>query len=249
MRDRGFGILVVIIVLICVALSTTIVFGSDTMDACLRTSGVAPFMVQCDATRAWQPHVACESWSTTHFDWNFGDSDSATYVTGAKKNQDGGYHAAHVYEAAGTYVVTLTITHATDGDTSPVIETRTQTISVASENDVYASSTIFVAASGDDGNPGTEASPIKTWHEGRIRLLASSGPRRLLLKRGEGFVQTTSYTVGNVVGPFLIGSYGSIGDPVPFIDNTSGYPLLITSANPLELVYRDVKIVGAQGQG
>lgn len=230
-------------------LTPTYLCASDTMDACLKTSGTAPFLVHCDATRVWSPVVECQSIESTHFYWNFGDSDTPTYVTGAKKNRDTGYQGSHVYETGGTYTVTLTIVHSTSGDTTPITETRTQTITVADEDTAYAGATIYVAASGNDTNDGSLANPIATFGEGRTRLLSTSGPRRLLLRRGDTFTCGTSYTVGSVTGPYHISDYGDAGQPIPVIANSNGNPILITSASPLELTYSDLKITGSNSIG
>lgn len=237
-----------VIAALIVLLSSTCL-RADTMDACLKTCGTAPFLVHCDATRVWSPVVECQSLESTYFYWNFGDSDTPTYVTGAKKNRDTGYQGSHVYETAGTYTVTLTIVHSTSGDTTPISETRTQTITVADEDTTYASSTIYVSAAGNDTNDGSITAPVLSFAEGRSRLLASNGPRRLLLRRGDVFGCSTSYTVATVVGPFHISDYGDAGQPIPVIANSSGNPIIITSASPLELTYSDLKITGSNSIG
>lgn len=221
---------------------------ADTMDTCIETNGVAPYLVQCDVTRQWTTLPECSTWSDTHLAWDFGDNDAATYVTGAKKNQATGFQGSHVYESPGTYTVTLTVTHSTDGDLLPMVTTHTQTVTVADPETTYANATLYVAAAGDDGNPGTMADPIKTWHEARTRLFASNGPRRVLLKRGETFSATSSFTIGSTTtGPFCIGAYGDGADPV--INSTNGSPLLITSANEVELTYMDLKLTGSGAIG
>src|SRR5207249_3748101 len=73
---------------------------------------------------------------TAKFEWDFGDD-------GSKYNNLVGFNAAHIYDKAGTYTITLTVTN--EGGKSDSV---TRTVSIAADN----RKTIYVDANGSDSN-------------------------------------------------------------------------------------------------
>ena len=155
-----------------------------------------------------------------HYSWNFGDSAVNWDTTGKSKNVHTGYITAHVYETAGTYTVTLTITK----DDGTVVQFD-QSIVVTDADTIYSGATFYCARAGDtpagnNSNEGTEAAPWLTAQKAisTAGVFSAAGPRRVLFKRGtEGatdYVVTANASISGLAGPYHIGAYGSGDDPV-----------------------------------
>jgi uncharacterized protein involved in high-affinity Fe2+ transport len=92
------------------------------MTTASRASGFAPLAVFFDAVDttpegkawpfAWKSGVKQPAdMEGAHFEWEFGDAGAGTWPhTGRSRNAATGYTAAHVFEEAGQYRVTLTVT-------------------------------------------------------------------------------------------------------------------------------------------
>jgi PKD repeat protein len=133
-----------------------------------------------------------------HYDWNFGDVDANGQP--AAYNQVSGFNAAHVYERAGTYTITLTLTDPTGG-TAQV----QSTVTVRPDT----RRTIYVANEGNDGNSGLSADqPIQSLAKA-MQLLGDN--TRLLFKSGESYnlARELSLPYSNV----LVGAYGQGSKP------------------------------------
>src|SRR5688500_7879080 len=82
------------------------------------------------------------------FEWDFGDP------TG-KYNQLTGFNAAHMYDKAGTYTVTLRVTNA-----AGKVGVATQKITVAATTRRF----VYVSPTGNDANTGrTTTAAVKSW--------------------------------------------------------------------------------------
>jgi hypothetical protein len=126
---------------------------------------------------------------TARFEWDFGDY-------GSRNNNLVGWNAAHVYDRAGNYNVTLRGTNEA-GKTSSA--TGTVYVAAASRRQIYVS-----AWSGNDANDGAFDRPVRTFDRAR-NMLADNV--EILFKGGETFTMGTAmYVTGrkNV----LVGSYG-----------------------------------------
>ncbi|MBI4563356.1 MAG: putative Ig domain-containing protein, partial [Planctomycetes bacterium] len=119
-----------------------------------RTTGVAPLAVFFDAVNA--SNLAYNSgvvqpgdldYASFQYEWDFGDPSSGNWPTnGRSKNGDSGYVAAHVYENAGMYNVTLTVIDSMGGT-----HVYTQQITVTA----FSGTTYYISNSdGNDGNDG-----------------------------------------------------------------------------------------------
>jgi hypothetical protein len=145
--------------------------------------------------------------------WDFGDPGSGHWTTGIRpgagsRNAATGPLAAHVFEKAGAYVVTLT---AFDGaNTAPCSVQITVTDPIA----VFAgANTVCVSATGTFAGCPSGAAQI-TSGAFDTQVNAHTGPgTRLLFNRGEVFTCTGGINKGGA-GPVTIGAYGSGALPV-----------------------------------
>lgn len=126
---------------------------------------------------------------TARYDWDFGDP-------GSPYNRLVGWNAAHTYDRPGTYTIRLTLT-----DEAGTTTEHAEQVTIRPD----ARTTMYVAASGDDRNPGTSPeAPKRTL----LRALTNSAPdgTRILLRRGDTFEMPAA------VKPrgknLLIGAYG-----------------------------------------
>lgn len=124
------------------------------------------------------------------FSWNFGDPTS-------RYNTLPGFNAAHVYDRAGTYTVTLTVT-APGGRVS----TRTTTVTVTAP---AINKTIYVASNGNDSNDGlTTGSPVRSI---AYAVQIAGNDSQILIKKGDTLNVNNTITVSGQNIRF--GTYGS----------------------------------------
>ncbi|MGC4030932.1 MAG: PKD domain-containing protein [Tepidisphaeraceae bacterium] len=133
------------------------------------------------------------TWNEGTYVWNFGD-------TGSDENAMRGFNAAHTYDTAGTYTVSLTVTNAA-GKTS----TTTMKVTVTAA----ARKVIYVATNGSDSNDGLSAdSPIKSVAKA---LTLVTDNTEIRFRRGQTFGVTSSFIVKN--NNVVIGAYGTGVNP------------------------------------
>src|SRR5439155_17130415 len=106
---------------------------------------------------------------TSKFEWNFGDA-------GSKYNELRGFNAAHLYDQAGNYTISLKITNP-DGTSSVATQQITVTESTRK--------VIYVSNSGSDSNSGLSPQlAIKTLDKARTLV---GDHTEILLERGGTF--------------------------------------------------------------
>lgn len=220
--------------------------------SCLHTSGLVPLAVFCDSTSTTDASVTSAPFSDIQYSWTFGDvvagaatSCGTAVVAGQgkwacgsgagvnSKNSATGPVAAHVFESAGTYTITLT---AYDG-TNTVSSTATVT-ATAWANDT---TTVCVSTSGDfTGCPSgaTHATNTSSFSTA-INNIAGS-VKRLLFRAGETWTTSTMKTI-SAAGPGLIGSYGSGALPVISTSENDGNSVLLMGANDWRLMDLNIK--------
>ena len=201
--EAGFQIMTNVGTMIPIIIQATVAAVTpatdDTMRAATRTIGEAPLAVFFDAvddgSGVAQP--ANEKYANWFYEWDFGDDDAGAWTTtGKSRNRATGYVAGHVYEKPGRYLVTLKVT-----DKPGSTRTYQQTIHVLP----FGGLTFYVSSStGNDRNDGLSPSgPLRTLDHA-ICLLGEN--RRLLLKRGDTWSTSKTYTLGTP-GPTIIGAF------------------------------------------
>ena len=186
-----------------------------------RISGVAPLAVFFDATGTTAVG-ATNPFHTLEYSWNFGDM-VATWdlTTGASKNLATGPVAAHVFDGAGTYTVTLSVTNGVE------TATTTTTITVSDPNVVFSgANTICVSATalpvkGVGGCP-AGAAVVQSGNFATIVNTYAQPGKRVLLKRGDIFGGLAKALL-NKAGPGIIAAYGTGAKPVIRITDSTLY--------------------------
>ncbi len=199
-----------------------------------RTSGVAPLAVLFDATGT--THASVDAFHDLDYQWTFGDPNAGTWaISGQDKNRAIGAVAAHVFDTAGTYKVTLTVT-----DPAGHQDVVNTTIQVQDPNAVFSGqNTICVRASSSGGFGGCPAGAATvtdgSWPS--VAALLGGGGRRVLLRRGDQWGGGGGRA--KVSGPALIGAFGSGAKPRI---NVSGQAFSISSSHDLRVM--DLAFVG-----
>jgi len=177
-----------------------------------KNSCVAPCPIFFDASGTTSSEID-EPFHQLFYSWDMGNPDSG-FVNrqDVDPNRMQGPIAAHVYEEAGTYTVKLDVTDHKGGYSGKEVQ-----INVLNPDDFYAGNTLCVSASGEFSEcPSQNADDHFTNISAALdSLFANDGPRRLLVRRGEDYIQSCSgYSYGNLTGPFYLGPYGQGAKPV-----------------------------------
>jgi hypothetical protein len=131
---------------------------------------------------------------TTQYHWNFGDS-------GSQYNDLTGWNAGHVYDTAGTYTITLSVT-----DSAGSSSTMTSQVTVNPDNRPI----IYVDTNGSDANTG--ASPNQAVQSAAKAFSLAGSNTKIEFDRGETFnVNQTLWIKG---ADQSVGAYGSGANPV-----------------------------------
>lgn len=215
--------------------TTTGATGAITLsNSVSRFTGVAPLAVFFDASGTTTTPATPRPFHDLGYGWNFGDSgpSAGNWTTGSRpgassKNAATGPVAAHVYETAGTYDVTLTIT-----DGANIVTNACVRIAVLDPDVVFAgANTICFSQSGNFTEaPCNAAGTVQVPGPGLTfnSAIAMAAPgKRLLFRRGESWdVPTAARLMVN--GPGIIGSYGS-APAAPLVRGTGGGTMLAIS--------------------
>lgn len=165
------------------------------------------------------------------FAWTFGDT-----TTGSVFNATKGFNAAHLYDTAGSYTVTLVRTPLglTASPGTNVAKTWTVLVTNESQQSIYVSN-----STGNDSNSGTIGSPVKSIG----RALAMAGPwDRIYLKRGDTWRNpndgTTSLAWTVTVEGLEIRDYGT--GTLPVIESPVQQYLSTFVVNAENVVFRNI---------
>ncbi len=172
-----------------------------------RTSGVAPLGVFFNAS----VDATTDSFHTLEYTWLFGDAASATWAdSNASRNMDKGPVAAHVFESAGNYTVTLTVR-----DGTGIIATQDFSISVEDPDTYYAAGDmICISTSSSNDFSGCPAGADQVLMDDIDELANHIGSgKRLLLRRGDYWTTSGSARYADIAGPVTVGAYGQCQSP------------------------------------
>ncbi len=189
-------------------------------------------------------------WASFHYEWDFGNpapggtpnTDSRWYWEHGAKKSDGsrfaknkafGWNAAHVYENAGTYNVTLRVIDDTGGE-----HEYTQTITVSEEPTGGWTTYYFAAHGNDTTGDGSQSKPYETWDKA-VSFVGENV--RLLFKRGDTFAFDSDSSI-TVTGPCQFGAYGS-GSRPRFIPTTDA-GLIGTGRESNDVRFVDLDVQG-----
>ena len=215
-------------------------------------TGVSPFAVQFNASTSSAVALTSLPFHELYYLWSFGDAaGGATWSHGtnpgvASMNAANGPIAAHVFETAGTYTVTLTVYHLAPNNILNMAST-TKTITVTDANTVFSGSNTICIANGTLPVAGVNGVPAgatclnqSDWST--IVGYMQTG-KRVLLKKGDAW---TTAAAGNVSqpGPGILGAYGSGAKPLITIGGN--YQILNFTAGKNEWRLMDLEFTGSE---
>ena len=190
-----------------------------------RTSGVAPLSVFFDASGTTDTGVA-RPFHELEYSWSFGDTNAGTWAYGTRpgvgsKNAATGPVASHVFEAPGTYSVSLTVSDGTH------TATANTTITVQDPATVFAgTNTLCFSTSANYTDCPVGATHVQTSDFAAAINSHQNTNRRLLFRRGETFTAGSSGTIDKT-GPGIIGAYGSgTARPIAKIVAGGSFPII-----------------------
>ncbi len=210
-----------------------------------RASGVAPLAVFFDATGTTSTSTT-RPFHDLEYRWTFGESGSGTWNFGAKagtasRNEAMGPVAAHVFESAGTYPITVSAFNGT------------ATVSYSCNITVLDTDAEFVGGktvciSGAGNFVGCPAGAVQVTTTNAVTAVTGNigaGNKRILFRRGETF------TVGSILqvsqnGPGIIGAFGVGAKPI-LNQTTSSSRLAISSITTPTMA--DWRIMDLQFEG
>lgn len=184
-----------------------------------RATGVAPLAVFFDASGTTATSTT-RPFHELEYRWTFGESGAGTWANGAKagtasRNEAMGPVAAHVFESAGTFPITVS---AFNGTTTVSYSCN---ITVTSTDAEFAGNkTVCVSAMGNFA--GCPAGALQVTSANPTTAVANNigaGNKRILFARGETFNVPTTIQI-NKPGPGLVGAYGTGAKPT-FVNTAS----------------------------
>jgi len=172
-----------------------------------RISGTAPLAVHFDSTGTTTSTAGVDTFHQITYAYDFGDERGLKWaVSGQPKNtQAGGPVAAHVFDVAGTYNVSVRAT-----DASGNYSTATVTITVQDPNTVYAGAkTVCISMTTDFTGCPTDAAQQRTMPSG-----TQWNGKRWLLHAGQDFSSLGKISIQDGNAAVQVASFGSGAKPV-----------------------------------
>ena len=164
-----------------------------------RTEGVAPLAVFFDGIAT--DGLTDDDYVNAYYEWNF---DTTGVDAEHPRRKAIGFNVAHVFMKPGTYTVAMTVRDVTGKQASKTLQV------VVRE---FAGRTIYLAADGNDANPGTAAAPRRDLREA---ILDAKPNTRILLRRGDTFDVPEAIQIKEHAGPVLLGAYsGKSSEKLP----------------------------------
>ena len=166
--------------------------------------GVAPMPVFFDATATSINDTTINTFHDLHYQWNFGDFFSGAWYTKTKsKNRASSPLAVHIFDSTGLHVVELEVFQ-----NSKYSAIKTFIVKIQEANDFYkGEKTVCFSMNGEFPDAPHDAKwvTIKTLDDVQPFVNDST---RLLFKRGETILATSSLDLGNV-DHLTIGAFGA----------------------------------------
>jgi hypothetical protein len=199
----------------CPTTNSTVALAGGTQLAvgASRSNGVAPLAVFFDASGTTSS-VTSRPFHEIEYRWTFGESGSGTWANGAKagtasRNEAMGPVAAHVFESAGTFPITVSAFNGT----STVSYSCNITVTSA-DAEFAGNKTVCVSAVGNFAGCPAGASQVTSSNPTTaVANNMGAGNKRILFARGETYSTTSTIQI-NRPGPGLIGAYGTGAKPM-----------------------------------
>jgi hypothetical protein len=183
-----------------------------------RTSGVAPLAVFFDSSQTTHTNGATRPFRDLAYSWDFDDPTAGTWSHSAEpKNVARGPLAAHVFDKAGSYDVTVTVRDAAGNQSN-----KTVRITVTDPNSHYSGTKTICVSTGSNftGCPSGAAHVTQSDFDTALRDHLATN-RRILFRRGDTFQSSQNNNYAHA-GPITIGAYGSGARPVITLVNGIG---------------------------
>jgi hypothetical protein len=154
------------------------------------------------------------------YDWDFGDP-------AGKYNKLTGFNAAHAYDKAGTYTITLRVTNSAGKATTT---TSRVTITPA------ARTAIYVSSDGNDSNTGRgTGTAVKTF--ARAAQLVDDNTE-VLFERGGTYMVSDTMKLANT--NVVVGAYGTGAKPVMKYNGSLNYNAIFSTFGGKDVTIRDL---------
>lgn len=200
---------------VALLLLASLVEAAPPVASCIpsRTTGTAPLFVHVDCSGTTDAD-STTPFHTLLYRHNFGDAGAGYWSYGtdttASKNNATGPITGHIYETAGTYILTSTVT---DGLTQSNRRV-TNTITVSNPDTTYAgtATVCFFNASVGSGCPAGATQTTTSDFDADVAPCLTT-TKRCLMKRGDTFTLSTAVGLSGP-GPTTLGAYGSGALPI-----------------------------------
>ena len=211
-----------------------------------RTTCTAPCGIMFNASTSSSSGVA-EPFHQLHYTWSYGDVGSTFQQRpGVDANNSTATIGAHVYEQAGTYTTTLTVT-GNDGGT----ETQTVDITVNDPNVVFANETYcvsntnnFSACPTQDANFHLASFSAAEIFLSNLRFNQAGLPTRLLFRAGDSFTATNQFSIRETTAALSIGSFDTGIDPIVIISPTMTDETLFFIHDVSDITFNNINFSG-----
>jgi len=241
------------------AQAATVTNGLVSCTDSITATPTAPQYVPIDCTATTGVVTAATNpFSRLEFRVNFGDTALASDPNGAtwanaantalSKNQAYGAVSGHVYQTAGTFTWTVTVSNGTE------VRSVSNSNTIAAANDTFdgAATTCYFNTTVGTGCPpdSTEAAATDDFDAAIVSASCNASGKRCLFQRGSTFTASADGDV-STAGVRLIGAYGPATDPLPIINLDAGiHGLNINGAAVADVRIMDLNFVGdATGLG
>lgn len=178
-----------------------------------RAAGVAPLAVFFDAS-ATTATSTTRPFHDLEYRWRFGESNSGTWNCGAKagtasRNEALGPVAAHVFESAGIYPITVSAFNGT----STVFYSCNITVTPA-DTEFAGNKTVCVSGAGNfEGCPAGALPVTSSNPTTAVANNIGAGNKRILFRRGESFSVSAPIAIDRG-GPSMLGAFGTGAKPI-----------------------------------